>query len=175
MHFIINNINQILIETEYDLHHLVYIILYLAYLIFVMLKGLKPRKPSYFTFFFMPLLMGYSVWKFYNGFESGIYIIELLVIGTYAILKGVYLGHKKIIENINGVYIYHHNWKYIQIWLLLFIFKFIIMFAFELTANLSIPIWHTLIYLLIFYVIRTITMVRLHPQLLFSLKFNPKR
>jgi hypothetical protein len=49
MHFIINNINQILIETEYDLHHLVYIILYLAYLIFVMLKGLKPRKPSYFN------------------------------------------------------------------------------------------------------------------------------
>ena len=140
-------------------------VIYILYLCFVMFGGLRKRKVKAVKYAAMSCLLIYAVIKLFDGFYGSTAIINLLVITVIAFIKGIYLGHKKIIENVDNVFYIRHSKSYILWWLLFFTIKNIITYSLKFVTKAEIPVWHSVYYLALFYMIRSVTIFIVNPQL----------
>lgn len=138
---------------------------YMGYLCFVMFGGLRRRKVKAPQYIVMSILMIYGVIRLFDGFYGTAAVINLALITGIALVKGIYLGHKKIVECVEGVYYMRHEKTYIVIWLMFFLGKFVMTGGLKFVTGEEIPVWHMVYYLCLYYMIRTITVFVTHPQL----------
>lgn len=155
------NMSQLSLPT----YQLIFIyILYIAYLCLVMFGGMRKKQAKLRRFIFMIILLFWALTETYDGIKSLIEIIDLIIIIVISIIKGLYLGHKKHIEKIDNTYYIWHDFSYVTIWFLFFVGKIFITSCLKYFTGATIPLWHMVFYFCIYFTLRSIVVVYLHPK-----------
>lgn len=147
------------------LKELALILLYIAYLCWVMLRGLRLRKVKLRVYLIMTLLLLYGTLKEFNGIHSTAEIVNINIILTIGLIKGIVLGKRKITEKINGIWYIHHDKTYIILWIAFFGLKILLTQMLVIFAHAQIPPWHILLYFSFYYPWRTINVFKNNPTM----------
>lgn len=148
--------------------------LYIAYLCWVMFGGMKRRKIKLTLYIVMTLLMLYGLIKEYNGIQSRMAVVNIIIVLFIGFVKGIYLGRRKIVEKIDGVWYMHHNRKYIVAWILFFAIKLICTCVLKAISGTEIPLWHMILYFCFYYPWRTVNVFIANPKMRQELLENCK-
>lgn len=128
---------------------------YVAYLCFVMFGGMKSKKIKLPMYVVMTALLIYGMIKQFNGIHSVAEVINICGILAIGLIKGIYLGRKKIVEKVDGSWYIHHDGKYVAAWVLFFVFKLIFTQVLSAVSGVEIPLWHMILYFTFYYPWRT--------------------
>lgn len=140
-------------------------IIYIAYLCWVMFGGMRKKKVNLRMYVIMTVLLIYGLVKEYTGVHSTAEIINIVGILFIGFIKGIYLGHKKIVEKENDVWYIHHDGKYILIWIAFFALKVIFTQGLKMGMQAEIPLWHMILYISFYYPWRTINIFWANPNM----------
>ncbi|NMM93186.1 hypothetical protein [Bifidobacterium oedipodis] len=154
--------NQLLNLPLFQL--LIALVLYLAYLAYVMLGGMRKRKAGLRRFIIMIVVLFWGLTQAYDGVHTEAEILDLALITAIALVKAWYLGHKKMVEQIDGVYYIWHDMSYVRAWFMFFVGKIILTAAVGYCTHITMPIWHIVFYFCVYFTLRSAIIVYLHPQ-----------
>lgn len=140
-------------------------LLYIAYLCWVMFGGMKRKKIKLTLYIVMTVLMFYGLIKEYNGIQSIAAAVNIIIVLFIGFVKGIYLGHRKIVEKIDGIWYLHHNGKYIVAWILFFTVKLICTSVLKIVSGTEIPLWHMILYFCFYYPWRTANVFIANPEM----------
>lgn len=140
-------------------------IFYIAYLCWVMFGGLKKKKIKLKVYIIMTLLMIYGLIKEYNGIHSSITVIDIIFVLLIGFIKGIYLGRRKIVERIDGIWYIHHNGNYIVAWILFFAAKLAFTKILTIVSGMEMPLWHMILYFCFYYPWRTANIFIANPEM----------
>lgn len=140
-------------------------IVYITYLCWALLGGMKKKKVKPIVYIAMTLLMIYGLIKECNGIGGMAELINIPAILIIGFMKGIYLGHKKIVEKTDGVWYIHHDKKYIAAWFAFFIIKLAFTQILKTISGADIPLWHMILYFCFYYPWRTINIFIANPKM----------
>lgn len=138
---------------------------YIGYLCFVMFGGLRKRKIKISVYIIMTALMIYGVIHEFTGINSVAEVINICMILTVGLIKGIVLGKQKITEKSDGTWYIYHNKKYIILWVSFFAVKIILTQILKLATDSEIPMWHMILYFSFYYPWRTFNVFYNNPEM----------
>ncbi len=151
-------------------------ILYIGYLCWVMFGGMCRKKIKPLVYVIMTVLILWGVISQFNGVHSKAEVINICMILLIGLVKGIWLGRKKVVEKIDGVWYLHHTWSYILIWVIFFAVKTVLSRILTYTTGVSMPLWHMILYFAFYYPWRTINVFIANPEMRKEvLKFSKRK
>lgn len=163
--------------TKYSLstwQYALVIVLYIGYLCLVMFGGLRKKKIKAVKYLIMSLLMVYGVIDLFDGFSGTASIINFALMTAIALFKGVFMGKRKIVECGDGKYTIRHDKTYIIWWVIFFVLKMIFTKVVKGIFIGEVAIWQTVYYLTLYYIVRTITVFVVNPEIRMKNRSNKR-
>lgn len=139
-------------------------VLYIAYLCFVMFGGMRKKKASLRRFIPMIVLLVWALTQTYAAPTSTADLLDVALVGAVALVKGLYLGRKKHVEQIDGTYYIWHDTSYIAAWGVFFVGKLLLTQGLSHVTGAEFPLWHMVFYFCLYFSLRSAVIVRLHPE-----------
>lgn len=138
--------------------------LYVGYLCWVMFGGMRKKEAKLRRFVFMIVLLFWALLKTYDGIHSDVELVNLAMIIVIAVVKALYLGRKKHVEKIDGIDYIWHDLSYVAVWFVFFAGKMLLTGGLKYLTEAVIPMWHMVFYFCIYFTLRSVVIVYLHPQ-----------
>lgn len=149
-------------------------LLYIGYLCLVMFGGMRKKEAKLRRFAFMIILLFWALTQTYNGIHSAAEIADLILILAIAVVKAIYLGHKKHVEKIDGVHYIWHDFSYVTVWFIFFVGKLLATGGLKYATGAAIPLWHMVFYFCVYFTLRSAVVVFLHPEAFLGKKAKKK-
>ncbi|MDO4554089.1 MAG: hypothetical protein Q4B70_02950 [Lachnospiraceae bacterium] len=140
-------------------------IIYISYLCWVMFGGMRRKKIKLLVYVLMTVLMIWGLVKEYNGIHSTAEVIDICIILSIGFVKGIYLGRRKIVEQVDGAWYMHHDGRYIIVWFLFFAVKIVAGQILKQVTGVDIPLWHIILYFAFYYPWRTVNVFIANPEM----------